>query len=155
ALSLCTAFELTLCSLIMRTYKRIRTCGATYFFTVALATRRNTTPLIDHIPELRAAFRAVLHDHAFELQAIVVLPYPPHCLWSLPQGDDDFPMRWRLIKSSFSQALPSDESISCSRRRKAERGIWQRRYWEHLIRDELDWQRHVDYIHYNPVKHGY
>ena len=70
-------------------------------------------------------------------------------------NDADYPTRWRLIKSTFSRALPQSERISTSRRKKGERGIWQRRYWEHLIKDEKDFERHVDYIHYNPVKHGY
>ncbi|MBI2883111.1 MAG: transposase, partial [Candidatus Methylomirabilis oxyfera] len=75
--------------------------------------------------------------------------------WHLPPDDDDFPTRWRLIKAQFSRRLDVGERISQSRQRKGERGIWQRRYWEHLIRDEGDYQRHVDYIHFNPVKHGY
>ncbi|MCF6253025.1 MAG: transposase [Methylococcaceae bacterium] len=77
-----------------------------------------------------------------------------HTLWQLPEYDADFPTRWRLIKSTFSRALPQTERISTSRRKKGERGLWQRRYWEHLIKDDKDFERHVDYIHYNPVKHG-
>ncbi|MGH6635770.1 MAG: REP-associated tyrosine transposase, partial [Gammaproteobacteria bacterium] len=76
-------------------------------------------------------------------------------LWQLPPEDDDFPTRWRLIKARFSRAIDRGERISRSRQRKGERGIWQRRYWEQVIRDEPDYQRHMDYIHFNPVKHGY
>ena len=75
-------------------------------------------------------------------------------MWTLPEGDADFSTRWRLIKSAFSRRLPSNERISQSRSAKGERGIWQRRYWEHTIRDENDFVRHVDYVHINPVKHG-
>ena len=85
----------------------------------------------------------------------MIMPDHLHCLWQLPPGDDDFPTHWYLIKSRFSRSIKPGEFISKSRQRKGERGLWQRRYWEHLIRDESDYYRHVDYIHYNPVKHGY
>ena len=85
----------------------------------------------------------------------MILPDHLHCLWRLPPDDDDFPLRWRLLKAGFSSRLAPGEYISQSRQRKGERGIWQRRYWEQVIRDERDFQRHLDYIHYNPVKHGY
>jgi putative transposase len=93
--------------------------------------------------------------HPFEIAATVVLPDHLHAIWTLPEGDADFALRWRLIKSAFSRELPDDERISASRARKAERGIWQRRYWEHTLRDENDFARHFDYIHFNPVKHGH
>jgi putative transposase len=73
----------------------------------------------------------------------------------LPEGDDDFPTRWRQIKAAFSHRLPKIERRSESRLNKGERGIGQRRFWEHGVRDDKDFQRHVDYIHYNPIKHGY
>jgi putative transposase len=76
-------------------------------------------------------------------------------IWTLPEGDADFSVRWRLIKSTFSRALPRNESISRSRTEKGERGIWQRRFWEHTLHDERDFERHADYIHFNPVKHGH
>jgi putative transposase len=85
----------------------------------------------------------------------VVLPDHLHAIWSLPENDLDFATRWRLIKSALSRTLPRDERISASRASKGERGIWQRRYWEHTLRDERDFARHVDYIHFNPVKHGH
>jgi len=139
----------------MRTYTRARIKGASYFFTVNLAVRKNNRLLIEHIVALRAACREVRESHPFEIDAMVVMPDHLHCIWRLPAGDDDFSTRWRLIKSRFSVAIPAGEHISASRARKGERGVWQRRYWEHVIRDDTDWRRHVDYIHYNPVKHGY
>jgi putative transposase len=138
----------------MRTYKRLRLNGGKYFFTVNLAERRNNDLLIRHIDCLREAFRQTRNHHPFEIDAIVVLPDHLHCIWQLP-ADDDYPTRWRLIKARFAMAVPKDERISRSRMSKGERGIWQRRYWEHAIRDDQDYQNHLDYIHYNPVKHGY
>jgi putative transposase len=88
------------------------------------------------------------------IDAIVILPDHLHAIWSLPEGDADFATRWRHVKAMFSRALPTRERISESRLRKGERRIWQRRYWEHTLRDERDFSRHVDYIHFNPVKHG-
>src|SRR5207237_10414847 len=87
--------------------------------------------------------------------AAVILPDLLHAIWTLPDGDADFATRWRLIKSGFSRALPGGERISACRAAKGERGIWQRRYWEHTLRDEDDFARHLDYIHFNPVKHGH
>lgn len=139
----------------MRTYTRVRLPGATYFFTVNLAERQGNDLLVRHIDLLREAFRITRQTHPFVLEAAVILPDHLHCLWRLPPGDDEFPMRWRLIKAHFSRMIPHGERISDSRMRKGERGIWQRRYWEHAIRDEWDWQQHLDYIHNNPVKHGY
>jgi putative transposase len=121
---------------------------------VNLAKRRGNDLLIRQIDDLRTAFRETRKDHPFTVDGIVVLPDHLHCLWQLPDGDDDFSLRWRLIKLRFSLRIDTGERISSSRERKAERGIWQRRYWEHAIRDETDYQTHLDYIHYNPVKHG-
>jgi putative transposase len=78
-----------------------------------------------------------------------------HTIWTLPTDDYDYATRWRLIKSQFSRSVPKGEHVSQSRLGKNERGIWQRRYWEHTIQDELDYSRHMDYVHINPVKHGY
>jgi putative transposase len=89
------------------------------------------------------------------MEAIVILPDHLHCIWTLSEGDDDFSTRWRQVKAAFSRQLPKTERRSQSRLNKGERGIWQRRFWEHAIRDEVDHQRHVDYIHYNPIKHEY
>jgi len=138
----------------MTNYRRYRLKGGYYFFTVALAERRGRL-LTENIQGLRTAFREVKDAHPFTMEAVVILPDHLHCIWTLPEGDDDFSTRWRQIKAAFSRQLPKTERRSKSRLNKGERGIWQRRFWEHAIRDELDYQRHVDYIHYNPVKHGY
>ncbi|WP_027858639.1 REP-associated tyrosine transposase [Marinobacterium jannaschii] len=135
-------------------YRRSTQAGACYFFTVNLADRRQDL-LVRHIDLLRAAFTKVKRRYPFHIDAAVVLPDHLHTLWTLPEGDADFAKRWRLIKVAFSRELPQDEQISASRRYKGERGIWQRRYWEHLIRDEQDFRNHLDYIHFNPVKHGW
>ncbi len=139
----------------MRTYQRLRIEGGCYFFTVNLAERHGNDLLVRHIDDLREALRTTMRDHPFSIDAMVVLPDHLHCIWQLPSGDDDYSKRWRLIKARFSRRINRGEQISASRERKGERGIWQRRYWEHAIRDEQDYQRHVDYIHYNPVKHGH
>jgi putative transposase len=138
----------------MRRYLRHRVPGACYFFTVNLAERKNNSRLVTHIEALRDAFAKTKQDHPFEINAIVVLPEHLHCLWTLPPDDADFSTRWSLIKARFSRALPAGEKISKSREAKGERGIWQRRFYEHYIRDDDDYAKHVDYIHWNPVKHG-
>ncbi len=133
-------------------YRRADMAGGTYFFTVNLADHERRL-LVNHVDVLRKAMQNVKSTHPFQLDAMVILPDHLHALWTLPAGDRDFPMRWMLIKSGFSRQIPKDERRSDSRQAKGERGIWQRRYWEHLIRDDRDFARHVDYIHYNPVKH--
>ena len=135
-------------------YRRANVPGASYFFTVNLAERKKSL-LLDYVDDLRHAFKKVKQNHEFSIEAIVILPEHLHTIWQLPENDADFPIRWNLIKGEFSRALPKTERISNSRQKKGERGIWQRRYWEHLIKDDLDFERHVDYIHFNPVKHGY
>lgn len=138
----------------MTNYRRSRRSGSTFFFTVNLADRRSDL-LTRRIDDLREAFRAVMAAHPFAIDAIVVLPEHLHTIWKLPTEDANFAMRWRLIKTRFSRNFPPSEPQSQSRLSKGERGIWQRRYWEHEIRDNIDMQRHLDYIHINPVKHGY
>jgi putative transposase len=138
----------------MTDYRRAFISGGTYFFTVNLADRRKPL-LVEHIGALRNAFRYTRERHPFALEAVVVLPDHLHAIWTLPEGDADFPLRWRLIKAMFSRALPAGEIVSKSRARRAERGIWRRRYWEHAVRDSVDFNRHLDYVHFNPVKHGY
>ena len=135
-------------------YRRADIAGGTYFFTINLADRRSSL-LVDEIDKLRISINKVKKNHPFELDAMVVLPDHMHLLITLPKDDSDFPTRLMLIKSGFSRQIPKTENIKESRLSKRERGIWQRRYWEHLIRDETDFERHVDYIHFNPVKHGY
>jgi putative transposase len=137
-------------------YRRAKTPGATYFFTVITYNRRNILCTPDNIALLRQAFRSVITDHPFKIEAIVILPDHLHTLWTLPTGDADFSTRWRLIKSNFSRHCDIGDPgpISVSRRRRQEKPVWQRRFWEHQIRDEQDYIQHVEYIHYNPVKHG-
>jgi putative transposase len=137
----------------MTDYRRNFIAGGSFFFTVNLADRRLHL-LTQHIEALRSAFRETRRRHPFIIDAMVVLPDHLHAVWTLPEGDSDFATRWRLIKSGFSRRIPIGERISGSRAAKAERGIWQRRYWKHTIRDESDFARHLDYIHINPLKHG-
>jgi putative transposase len=130
----------------MTNYRRNFLSGGSFFFTVNLAERRRRL-LTTHIDLLRRAFRDVRRRHPFDIQAIVVLPDHLHAVWTLPEDDSDFALRWRLIKTIFSHGLPVDEGVSASRAGKGERGLWQRRYWEHTLRDDGDLARHVDYIH--------
>lgn len=138
----------------MPEYRRWHVPGGTYFFTVALLNRRLKL-LVEHVDLLREAFQQVHADHPFHIDAIVILPEHLHCLMTMPRGDDDYSLRWQRIKGRFSSRLPKREAVSRSRVRKRERGIWQRRFWEHVIVDEADFTAHVDYIHFNPVKHGH
>jgi putative transposase len=133
----------------MRRYIRSKVPGATYFFTLTLQDRRQRL-LVDHIDLLRAAVGKVRTRHPFGIDAMAVLPDHLHALWTLPTGDADYAKRWMLIKQAFSKGLPIDTS---SRGSKGERVVWQRRYWEHQVRDENDYARHVAYIHFNPVMH--
>jgi putative transposase len=135
-------------------YRRAYVEGGCYFFTVALANRKGDL-LVQHIEMLRAAFKTVKERHPFTIDAMVVLPDHLHCIWTLPEGDCDYAKRWSLIKIYFSKKLPKTERINASRAQKGERGIWQRRFWEHLIRNERDYLNHIEYIHINPIKHGY
>ena len=137
----------------MPDYRRNRVSGGTFFFTVNLLDRRSDL-LVRHIDAPRAAVRRVRAGAPFDIDASVVLPDHMHCLWTLLQGDTDFSGRWRAIKIAFAKSLPSVEPRSAVMTRRGERGIWQRRYWEHTIRDDRDFAVHFDYIHFNPVKHG-
>jgi putative transposase len=139
----------------MTNYRRIYRPGATWFFTVNLAERKENRRLVENIDGLRNAFDLVKTRHPFKIDAVVILPEHLHCIWTLPPNDTDFSTRWGLIKASFSRAIEKDERISPSRQKRGERGLWQRRFWEHQIRDEADFYRHIDYIHWNPVKHGW
>jgi putative transposase len=127
--------------------------GGTFFFTVNLLDRRSHL-LVTQIDALRDAVRQVRANAPFRIDAWVVLPDHMHRLWTLPGGDADFPGRWRAIKIAFSKALPIGEQRSSVMTNRGERGIWQRRYWEHTISDERDFAAHLDYTHFNPVKHG-
>lgn len=138
----------------MSNYRRAFIAGGTWFFTVNLLQRHGNDLLVREIDTLRAVVRRVRQRYPFVINAWVVLPEHLHRVLTLPPGDSDFSVRWRLIKSGFSRALPKTERVSAVRQASGERGIWQRHFWEHLIRDDLDYQRHVDYVHVNPVKHG-
>jgi len=131
----------------------IRAKGSIFFFTVVLAERPSDL-LFEKIELLRRSYRAVQQRRPFETVAICILPDHIHALWALPEGDADFSTRWNLIKSGFSRGLEA-RPRSTSQVAKREKGIWQRRYWEHAIRNDADLERHVDYIHFNPVKHGH
>jgi putative transposase len=135
-------------------YRRSNLPGGTYFFTVNLAERKRRL-LIEQIEILRRVASEVKKRHPFLIDGFVILPDHLHAMWTMPPGDADYPLRWMLIKAGFSRRLKINERRSASRIDKGERGIWQRRYWEHTIRDMDDYRRHLDYIHYNPVKHGY
>ena len=139
----------------MPDYRRYRLPGGTYFFTVNLLQRYPNDLLVRHIDILRSEVRAVREKRPFVIDAWVVLPDHLHCVLTLPQADDDFTNRWRLIKQGFSTALPITERRSAVRMARGERGIWQRRFWEHAIRNETDYAAHIDYCHINPFKHGY
>ncbi len=138
----------------MTDYRRLYIPGASWFFTVNLENRRDHLP-VEHIEVLRASFVYAKQRHPLRIDAVAVMPDHLHCILTLPDGDADFSMRWNLIKGYFSRHLPNGENISKSRMNKRERGIWQRRFWEHCLRDQDDFNRHVDYIHWNPVKHGW
>jgi len=138
----------------MSDYRRAKVAGGTYFFTVNLADRSSDL-LTRRIDLLRGAFRYARREQPFRIDAIVILPDHLHAVWTLPEGDLDFSNRWRRIKAHFSHALNRGERRSESRIAKGERGIWQRRFWEHLIRNDADYARHVDYVHINPMKHGH
>jgi len=127
--------------------------GGCWFFTVNVLERRKTL-LVEHIGALRHAIIRTQQKLPFRIDAIVVLPDHMHAIWTLPAGDADFSSRWRLIKSGFARALPKLERLGPVRIARNERGIWQRRFWEHLIRDEADYARHIEYCYINPMKHG-
>lgn len=136
----------------MPNYRRPRAAGAATFFTVRLA-QPGSDLLVQRIDLLREAVRRTLDERPVTIDAWVVLPDHLHCIWRLPHGDGDFPTRWRLIKARFSRRLPPGRRRP-SHVRRGERGIWQRRYWEHHIRNDEDHAAHMRYCWWNPVKHG-
>jgi putative transposase len=135
----------------MPNYRRNRVPGGCYFFTVTLRDRTSEL-LVSRIDRLRDAVRQTRAVAPFRIDAWVVMPDHMHCVWTLPEGDWDFPKRWQAIKASFSKSLPDEGRASET---LGDRGIWQRGYWEHTIRDADDFTAHVNYTHFNPVKHGY
>jgi putative transposase len=140
----------------MSRYIRAQTPGGTYFFTVTLLDRRSRW-LVDHASLLRECLAATKAKHPFKIDAIVVLPDHLHAIWTFPEEDADFSLRWRLVKRRFTRALLTRgvlDPATSAPRRGCERSLWQRRFWEHQNRDDDDFARHVEYIHFNPVKHG-
>lgn len=137
-------------------YRRAFLPGRTYFFTAVTCVRQRLFDDSSNVSLLRDAFRYVMDRHPFEINACVILPDHIHTIWTLAEDDGDYPTRWRLLKSFFTRKLitRSKELITSSRKMKGEQAVWQRRYWEHLIIDAEDLDRHLNYIHYNPVKHG-
>jgi putative transposase len=134
-------------------YRRNIQPGGTFFFTVVIVDRSSCV-LVDHIDALREAFRITLDERPFTIDAIVILPEHLHAVMTLPADDADFSGRWRRIKGLFTrQAMAS--GVPVERNARGEYALWQSRFWEHTIRDDGDLTRHVDYIHYNPVKHGH
>lgn len=137
----------------MTRYRRYRREGGTYFFTVNLADRR-ASHLTDHIDALRQALATTRAERWIQIDAMVVLPDHLHAIWTLPADDADFSTRWRLIKSRFSRAVGLKQPRTASQVAKNEHGLWQRRFWEHCIRDDADFAAHLAYCWGNPVKHG-
>lgn len=139
----------------MPNYRRVFIKGGTYFFTVVTFERNPIFLNKTAISQLQLCVEIVRHTLPFTVEAFVVLPDHLHSIWTLPSDDDDYSVRWKMIKSSFSRICqPNNNITNISRLKKGERGVWQRRFWEHVIRNEEDYNAHCDYIHYNPVKHG-
>jgi len=134
-------------------YRRNFVPGGTYFFTVALADRRVAT-LVDHVDDLRAAYQSVVTARNISTVAICVMPDHLHAIWTMPDDDSNYSSAWSLIKARFSRALAKRDT-SLVPNALGEHVVWQRRFWEHTIRDERDLENHISYIHYNPVKHGH
>lgn len=137
----------------MTGYRRLRVPGGTYFFTVCLEDRAGTL-LADKIEQLRLAYAKTVFELPVTCQAMVVLPNHLHAIWTLPEGDSDFSERWRRIKARFSHGLEADHARCRSKIEKRERGIWQRRFWEHWIRNDEAFASAINYCWQNPVKHG-
>ena len=133
----------------MSEYRRIYQPGGSCFFTVVTHQRIKILSLPEHISRLKSSFDKVMKKHPYTMEAFVILPDHIHCLWRMPPSDSNYSIRWRLIKGYFSNGF--NDPVN----KRGEKQIWQRRFWEHLLRDDEDWRRHMDYIHYNPVKHGY
>jgi putative transposase len=142
----------------MPNYHRIHAPGGTYFFTVVTNERLSIFSTESSIILLLNTIEKSQNEYPFEQIAYCIMPDHIHCIWKLPDGDDDYSRRWQLIKARFSREffLISDleGKITESRKRKREKGIWQRRFWEHIIRDDNDLAMHINYIHFNPIKHG-
>lgn len=132
-------------------YRRKKIKGGIYFFTATLRNRKSRL-LVEHVSLLRRSFRRVQTERSFTVKAIVILPDHVHTLWELPIGDHDYAERWKKIKGYFTREIRK-QGVRLSRDKKGEYDLWQSRYWEHVVRDEEDLENHINYIHYNPVKH--
>lgn len=142
----------------MSQYIRSYTKGATYFFTLVSYNRRNILCEDDFLQAFKKSIKQVQQQYPFEIIAWVQLPDHLHCIWKMPVNESNYSMRWSQIKRLATQACPqyhlTKDELSYSKIKRNERGIWQRRFFEHQIRDEVDFKNHMDYLHYNPVKHG-
>lgn len=133
-------------------YRRNRIQGGTYFFTATLADRSSRV-LVEHIDALRASLHKTKTERPFDIVAMVVLPDHLHAIWRLPKGDDAYSTRMQVFKFRFTSALKT-RGLEIPHRNDG-RILWARRFWEHTIRDDRDLRAHIDYVHYNPVKHGW
>ncbi|MFO0891727.1 MAG: transposase [Isosphaeraceae bacterium] len=141
----------------MPSYRRWSMPGGTFFLTVVTYCRRPTFSDPEQVSRLRLTLREVMREAPFRIVAGVVLPDHVHFLWTLPRGDGDFSSRVGRMKARFTRSsgrAAAGADVSRSRRRHREADVWQRRFWEHTILDEVDLERHADDIHYNPVRHG-
>ena len=145
-------------NILMPEYRRPKFAGGTFFFTVVTFNRLPI--LIDETARaiLHSAWMEIGGRFPFQTEAVVLLPNHIHCIWTLPDGDANFSMRWNGIKRLFTKGyleqIGPGETRNASRKKRREAAVWQRRFWEHMLRDEADLNRHLDYIHYSPVKHG-
>lgn len=141
----------------MSNYKRSKTPGACYFFTVVTYKKQEISTHPESRKILHTVISEVKKEYPFKINAWVLLPEHIHCIWTLPDGDADYSKRWGLIKLRFSNQTKNlffrPELINKSKQKHRESSIWQRRFWEHEIRDQKDYNQHMDYIYYNPVKH--
>lgn len=138
----------------MPNYRRHKAPGGTFFFTVTLADRGSEL-LVNSIDLLRESVAQVRREHPFAIESMVIMPDHLHAIWTLPRNDSDFSTRWRKIKGRFSKAVGAPQPRSRSQAHKGEAGIWQRRFWEHCIRDQADFDTHLRFCLYDPVKHGF
>lgn len=142
----------------MPNYRRRHTAGGTYFFTLVTENREPILCTESARSILRRAIEDCQSKQAFDAVAMVLLPDHLHAMWTLPEGDADYSMRWARIKAQFTREWldegGSEQPRSRSRMQHRRRGVWQRRFWEHHIRDMSDYEKHLHYIHYNPVKHN-
>lgn len=143
----------------MPEYRRVMIAGGTYFFTVNTDLRRPILTKLNIREALRTGIQRARQTLPFRIEAWVLLPDHLHTIWTLPEDDHNYSARWAIIKREVSKRsnkqFDNPEKISNSRQKRRESSLWQRRFWEHQIRDEKDFERHMEYLHWNPVKHDY